>query len=306
MSDPESRYNLFVKPKSPKWKITNDLHLHTSISDGNITPNDLIKQISKTDINCISITDHDITEAIDECKEISIKKNITVIPGVEISTSFQKNDIHILGYFIDYKNLELQRSLSLLRESRKNSILKTIKILQNTGFKISEQEVNNIAKGTIGRPHIAQILKSKGYFNTTTEVFEKILTNKKILNIKRKKIDTLNSINLINQAGGLAVLAHPRSIKDLEKSIPIFVENGLGGIEVFSEKHEVKTLNYLKTISEKYNLVATGGSDYHGRNEPNEIMPGMNGAPPETPHLLLSKTLEFHGSNIGSVPKGLK
>ena len=102
------------------------------------------------------------------------------------------------------------------------------------------------------------------------------------------------------------MLAHPRSIKDLEKSIPIFVENGLGGIEVFSEKHEVKTLNYLKTISEKYNLVATGGSEYHGRNEPNEIMPGMNGAPPKTPHLLLSKTLEFHGSNIGSVPKGLK
>ena len=306
MSDPESRYNLLVKPKSPKWKITNDLHLHTSISDGNITPNDLIKQISKTDINCISITDHDITEAIDECKEISIKKNITVIPGVEISTSFQKNDIHILGYFIDYKNLELQRSLSLLRESRKNSILKTIKILQNTGFKISEQEVNNIAKGTIGRPHIAQILKSKGYFNTTTDVFEKILTNKKIVNITRKKIDTLHSINLINQAGGIAVLAHPRSIKDLEKVMPTFVENGLGGIEVFSEKHEDKTLNYLKMISEKYNLVATGGSDYHGRNEPNEIMPGMNGAPPETPHLLLSKPLEFHGSKIGSVPKGFK
>ncbi len=306
MSDPESRYNLLVKPKSPKWKITNDLHLHTSISDGNITPNDLIIKISKTDINCISITDHDITEAIDECKEISIEKNITVIPGVEISTSFQKNDIHILGYFIDYKNIELQSSLGTLRNSRKKSILKTISILQDNGFEISEKEVTDISKGTIGRPHIAQILKSKGYFNSTTEAFEKILTNKKIVNIKRKKIDTLHSINLINQAGGIAVLAHPRSIKDLEKVIPIFVENGLGGIEVFSEKHKNETLNYLKNISEKYNLVATGGSDYHGRNEPNEIMPGMNGAPPETPHLLLSKTLEFHGSNIGSVPKGLK
>ena len=306
MSDPESRYNLLVKPKSPKWKITNDLHLHTSISDGNITPNDLIIKISKTDINCISITDHDITEAIDECKEISIEKNITVIPGVEISTSFQKNDIHILGYFIDYKNIELQSSLGTLRNSRKKSILKTISILQDNGFEISEKEVTDISKGTIGRPHIAQILKSKGYFNTTTDVFEKILTNKKIVNITRKKIDTLHSINLINQAGGIAVLAHPRSIKDLEKVIPIFVENGLGGIEVFSEKHKNETLNYLKNISEKYNLVATGGSDYHGRNEPNEIMPGMNGAPPETPHLLLSKTLEFHGSNIGSVPKGLK
>tara|TARA_Y100000590_G_scaffold67689_1_gene73658 strand:+ start:91470 stop:92390 length:921 start_codon:yes stop_codon:yes gene_type:complete len=306
LSDPESRYNLLVKPKSPKWKITNDLHLHTSISDGNITPNDLIIKISKTDINCISITDHDITEAIDECKEISIEKNITVIPGVEISTSFQKNDIHILGYFIDYKNIELQSSLGTLRNSRKKSILKTISILQDNGFEISEKEVTDISKGTIGRPHIAQILKSKGYFNSTTEAFEKILTNKKIVNIKRKKIDTLHSINLINQAGGIAVLAHPRSIKDLEKVIPIFVENGLGGIEVFSEKHKNETLNYLKNISEKYNLVATGGSDYHGRNEPNEIMPGMNGAPPETPHLLLSKTLEFHGSNIGSVPKGLK
>ena len=306
MSDPESRYNLLVKPKSPKWKITNDLHLHTSISDGNITPNDLIIKISKTDINCISITDHDITEAIDECKEISIEKNITVIPGVEISTSFQKNDIHILGYFIDYKNIELQSSLGTLRNSRKKSILKTISILQDNGFEISEKEVTDISKGTIGRPHIAQILKSKGYFNSTTEAFEKILTNKKIVNIKRKKIDTLHSINLINQAGGIAVLAHPRSIKDLEKVIPIFVENGLGGIEVFSEKHKNETLNYLKNISEKYNLVATGGSDYHGINEPNEIMPGMNGAPPETPHLLLSKTLEFHGSNIGSVPKGLK
>ena len=304
MNISESRYNLFKSPILPKWKITNDLHLHTSMSDANISPKDLIDKISLTNINCIAITDHDTTEAVEECVKFGYKKNITTIPGVEISTSFQGNEIHILGYFIDIKNSYLQGKLKFLRQSRKKSILETITKLELLGYEISVEEIKNISNGTIGRPHIAKIMKSKGYFDTTTEAFEKILSNKKIINIKREKIDSIDAIDLITQSGGISVLAHPRSITNLEKLLPIFVNKGLAGIEVYSEKLTRKTLKSLKKLSEAHNLIPTGGSDYHARNEPNEIQPGMNGPPPHTPEKLFTKAFEIHRSNIGIVPKG--
>jgi len=300
----ESRYNLFKSPILPKWQITNDLHLHTSMSDGNITPKDLIEKISLTNINCIAITDHDTTKGVEESLKFAYKKNITTIPGVEISTSFQGNEIHVIGYFINIKNHYLQTKLKNLRLSRKRSILKTINRLQLLGYKISMEEIKNISNGTIGRPHIAQIMKSKGYFNTTTEAFEKILSNKKIININREKINSIDAIELITQSGGISVLAHPRSIKNLEKILPMFVNKGLTGIEIYSEKLTQKTLEFLKKLSEKYNLIPTGGSDYHARNEPNEIQPGMNGPPPHTPEKLFTKAFEIHGANIGIIPKG--
>ena len=166
------------------------------------------------------------------------------------------------------------------------------------------EEIKNIANGTVGRPHIAQIMKSKGYFDTTTEAFEKILSNKKIINIKREKINSIDAIDLITQSGGISILAHPRSIKNLEKILPMFVNKGLAGIEVYSEKLTRETLESLKKLSEKYNLIPTGGSDYHARNEPNEIQPGMNGPPPHTPKKLFTKAFEIHGANIGIIPKG--
>ena len=304
MNISESRYNLFKSPILPKWQITNDLHLHTSMSDANINPKDLIEKISLTDINCIAITDHDTTEGVEESVKFAYKKNITTIPGVEISTSFQGNEIHVIGYFINIKNYYLQTKLKKLRQSRKKSILETINRLQLLGYKISMEEINNISNGTVGRPHIAQIMKSKGYFDTTTEAFEKILSNKKIINIKREKINSIDAIDLITQSGGISILAHPRSIKNLEKILPMFVNKGLAGIEVYSEKLTRKTLESLKKLSEKYNLIPTGGSDYHARNEPNEIQPGMNGPPPHTPKKLFAKAFEIHGANIGIIPKG--
>lgn len=304
MNISESRYNLFKSPILPKWQITNDLHLHTSMSDANINPKDLIEKISLTDINCIAITDHDTTEGVEESVKFAYKKNITTIPGVEISTSFQGNEIHVIGYFINIKNYYLQTKLKKLRQSRKKSILETINRLQLLGYKISMEEIKNISNGTVGRPHIAQIMKSKGYFDTTTEAFEKILSNKKIINIKREKINSIDAIDLITQSGGISILAHPRSIKNLEKILPMFVNKGLAGIEVYSEKLTRKTLESLKKLSEKYNLIPTGGSDYHARNEPNEIQPGMNGPPPHTPKKLFAKAFEIHGANIGIIPKG--
>ena len=133
-----------------------------------------------------------------------------------------------MGHFLtnqtkQYFCNQLQTKLKKLRQSRKKSILETINRLQLLGYKISMEEINNISNGTVGRPHIAQIMKSKGYFDTTTEAFEKILSNKKIINIKREKINSIDAIDLITQSGGISILAHPRSIKNLEKILPMFV-----------------------------------------------------------------------------------
>lgn len=304
MTIEQSRYNSLKPPIIPKWKVTTDLHLHTSMSDGNLTPDGLIKSLYNTKLTTISITDHDTTDGINEATKTAVKKNISVIPGVEISTSFESNEIHLLGYFINISNKMLQRKLEDLRKGRIQSIKKIITKLSSIGYKIEVEEVMRLSKSSVGRPHIAKVMVTKGYVSNTTEAFEQILSQKNIINIQKKKIGTLEALKVIHKAGGISVIGHPRTVKNLEQHLPTLTDHGLNGMEVYAEKYDADMIKHYKKLCVAYGLVSSGGSDYHARNEPNEIKPGITGPPPSVPYEMFDRAKRLHGKNIGSIPLG--
>ncbi len=244
-----------------------DLHTHTTLSDGLNEPSIIVKMAKKVGLAALAITDHDsilgIDEAILTAKEIG---GIEVIPGIEISTTENGKDIHILGYFIDYTDKLFLQKISELQEVRnkRNDIM--ICRLNDLGVKITMTEV--IAKvrrheTNIGRPHIAEVLIEKGIVKTMKEAFDYYLGKNGRAYINTIRISPDEGIEIINKAGGVAVIAHP-GIYNNDQMITRLINCGLAGIEVYHPDHgRFNEKKYLQ-ITKEYNMLATGGSDYHG------------------------------------------
>ncbi len=255
-----------------------DLHVHTTFSDGMLTPQEVVKLAKEKGLFAIAITDHDTTDgvihAIDEGNRLGLK----VVSGVEISADFEI-EMHILGLFVDINNEFLQQKLRMLERFRKERNPKIIEKLRKMGYDISIDEVEKLSSGEmIGRPHIAQVLVKKGYFSTTKEVFEKLLGFGKPAYVKKDKLKPQEAIEAIKKAGGLAILAHPHKYLYLDEgSENVFLElkeYGLDGLEVFHSDHSQKETYLLLEIAKKLDLAISGGSDFHGENKP-EICIGV-------------------------------
>jgi len=296
----DSRYSNHKIITNYSWPIQIDLHLHTTKSDGNLTPSQLIKLIDKTNLKIISITDHDNISGLEEArKEVDLRKNLNLINGIELSTINNKDEIHILGYFIDVNSKKLTNKIQELKMQRIESSKKIIAFLREKNIFLSWEEIYLNTSGIIGRPHIARAMIKQKYVNSINEAFEKFLNDENIKNIKKYKMNTFDAINLIQDCGGLAVIAHPKSISNLSTQIEKLVDAGLSGIEVYAEKYENITQNHFLKLCKKYNLIPTGGTDYHANNHENEMMPGMNGPPYSTYENLIEKAKSIHGNNIG-------
>ena len=241
-----------------------DLQLHTRYSDGTETPAEILYRAKKNAIDCVSITDHDTTAGIPEALKASVEFGMEVIPGIEISCDCSKGTLHILGYYMDILHPVFQASLRYFREARNLRIYKIIDALRDYGLDITVDDVFEEVKGdSPGRPHVAQVIINKGYAKNRQDAFDRFLAHGKPGDIEKAKMRPHEAVNMIHSARGLAVLAHPHSLDDIDV-IRRLVIYGLDGIEVFYPEHSHSFIQTLANYVKKYRLFATGGSDCHG------------------------------------------
>lgn len=261
-----------------------DLHSHSTHSDGTLTPSELLILAKEKGIEYFAITDHDDIEGSKKLIE-SKHDGITVYSGVELNAKVDKGQMHILGYNIDLYNEELNKRLKELKENSKHNIMLYVKQLkEDFNIELPQKDIDEILnrEGNIGRPLLALLLIKYGYVSTVAEAFEKYLRDDKVRNHKMW-ITKEECINLILNAGGIPVLAHPFTLKltdeELHEEIKTLIELGLKGIEIVHSNSNEEQREYYKQLAKEFNLITTGGTDYHGKEvKPNiELGTGIKG-----------------------------
>ena len=244
-----------------------DLHIHTNYSDGTMTPEEVVDEAIRRGVSTISITDHDTIEGIIIAHQYGRDKNLHIIPGIELSSYLDPAEIHILGYFIDIHNLPLQRILRQAREDRLKRIYAIVEKLHKFNIDIDPQEVLTLAgKGSPGRMHIAETIWTRGYCDTIIESFTRYIGDNGPAYVPKKTLTPRQAIELIRDAQGVAVLAHP-GLTRRDHVIEDLVKYGMQGIEVYYPTHTPQAVEKYLKIAKKYNLAATGGSDFHGERK---------------------------------------
>jgi len=301
-----SRYDPKTPAVRPEWPVEVDLHLHTTASDGTLTPTQLIDQISSTTLQTIAITDHDSTEGVAEAIEATnAYSNLTVIPGIELGTENEDSELHLLGYFIDIEHPELQKTLEQFRSGRVDTARAMVKKLEEIKRPVSWERIVEMAGGSVGRPHIARAMVEAGHVDTVAEAFDRFLGEKGIARVPRPKLHPVEALKLIHSAGGIGSIAHPRTVRILNPLVVELVEEGVVGIEVYAEKYNSDRRDSYIDIATRFDLVPTGGTDYHALGAQNETVPGTNGPPPHTVEKLVARAKQKHGPSVGSIPSGL-
>ncbi len=242
-----------------------DLHVHSTASDGTLRPHECVQKAVDIGLKAISITDHDTVEGIDEAIEAStMYSDFDFVSGVEISTEYHNTEVHVLGYLIDHYCTDLKIFLSKMKTEREDRSKKIVKKLNEIGMKINFNELqNNVKGGTIGRPHIAQILVHRGYTKTIQNAFDKFLSKGRPAFVPRKKICPEEAIQIILKAKGLPVLAHPMFLKNRQQ-ITTVLDLGFVGVEVEYPNQSLEFKKWLRLTAKDMGLVSTGGSDFHG------------------------------------------
>ena len=241
-----------------------DLHIHTNCSDGIISPEGLVKQAKEAGLTVIAITDHDTVAGIPRAIAEGEKLGVRVIPGIEFTTDVPGTEIHILGYFIDYKIEWLNDILEKIRGDRINRLQKILDKLKKLGVNLKAEDVTKyIDKGSIGRPHVARALIEKGYVRSIQEAFNRYLDFNAPAYVPHYKLTPSEAVKTVIKAGGVAVYAHPGVSAD-DEIIPELIKAGLAGLEVYYSNHSDLQIRHYLSLAEKYGLLVTGGSDFHG------------------------------------------
>jgi len=277
-----------------------DLHVHTTASDGTLTPAELVARAQEKGLQAVAVTDHDTVEGLTEALAEAAKREFEVVPGVEISVDYRGGEMHILGYYIDPCSGPLLAGLEQLQEYRRERNPKVIRKLREVGLHITLEEVAEAAGGNvIGRPHFAAVLVRKGYAANTQEAFEKYLGAGQPAYVKKEKLTPEEGIELIVRAGGLPVLAHPKYIRDhnpdrLSALLDKLKGAGLRGVEVYYTAHTPEETDLYLGLTRKHALLVTGGSDFHGANKP-EIELGAGTGNLQIPYELLAELRKAAG-----------
>lgn len=241
-----------------------DLHLHTTYSDGSLSPSDLVVKAKNVGLSVISITDHDSVGAIEEAIQVGKESGVEVIPGMELSASYQNMEVHILGYFMDYTNSVLQEALAIFRENRLKRIARIVDKLNRMNIPLTVESVLANATGdSVGRPHVANALVNEGHVHSYHQAFSKYLADGRPAFEKKAEFSLEDTVQLISQAGGLSFLAHPGRVVE-DTLIFRLIKIGLDGIEVTHPSHSPDLVKYYRGIVNEYFLLESGGSDFHG------------------------------------------
>ncbi|KXB02538.1 hypothetical protein AKJ44_00215 [candidate division MSBL1 archaeon SCGC-AAA261F17] len=246
-----------------------DLHVHTQASDGKYTPDEAVKEAHKAGLAAVGIADHDSVDGIEEALAAGKKYGVEVIPGVELSSELGESEIHMLGYFIDWHDRKLRVLLNIIQDVRRWRAKKMVEKLQDLDLSITFEEVLEEAgeAKAICRPHIARVLLKHGHIKEFQNAFEQYIGNEGPAYVKRYEISPRSAIQIIRDAGGIPVLAHP-VFAQADEMLPAYIELGLQGIEVYHINHDDETSKHYEKLARKHKLIITGGSDAHGADSP--------------------------------------
>jgi 3',5'-nucleoside bisphosphate phosphatase len=252
--------NYLFKRKLTKYA---DLHIHTDRSDGLLSPDQIVAKANKAGLSAISITDHDTLDGIEPAITAGKRHNIEIIPGLELSSEYNGNELHILGYFIDWQNQALNERLQIFRNERHERALKMMDKLKQLGVHIDHNDVFKIKElEYVGRPHLAAALVQNGYAETISDAFNRFLGNNAPAYIPKSAFSPSEAISMILDSDGIPIWGHPGTIKlDVLKEL---ISYGLMGIEAYYSYYSNQLTDYYCSLARENNLLVTGGSDYHG------------------------------------------
>ena len=248
-----------------------DLHIHTTASDGSMTPEEVVKSAVDTGLSAIAITDHDTIDGFIQAKDIARTYSLELVPGIEISTKYHTN-IHILGYYVNHLESQLRYELNSIIEERDIRNRSICKLMCNDGIP-ADYEIMKLRFGpVIGRPHFARILIEAGHAGNVQEAFSKYLDKGQRYFLPRNLMRIERAVDVIRCSGGIPVLAHPLQyqLDDdlLQKLVRHCMDFGLQGIECMYSGYLPEQTEYLKALAHRYGLLMTGGSDFHGTAKP--------------------------------------
>ncbi len=269
-------------------RVRIDLHIHSTASDGTCTPSEILTSAKTLGLGAIAITDHDTTDGSKEAVSMELSESFQFVTGVEISTTPPivniQGSMHILGYCIRLDDPVLNQTLEKLQAARKNRNPQIITKLNSFGINITLSEViKEVGEDRqLGRPHIARLMVKKGIVNSINEAFDKYLATGMPAYVDKYRVDCFSAIEIIQGAGGIPVLAHPvllrmKKGKVFEEMVLSMKKKGLKGVEVYYPEHSKEDTEYYIEIAKKYDLLMTGGTDFHGSLKPSIQMGTGNG-----------------------------
>lgn len=247
-----------------------DLHIHTTASDGVMSPSGIVRYAKTKGLQAIAITDHDTVDGLEEGLLEGEKVGFEVIPGIEISAQHSPGSMHLLGYFLNVRHPLLKERLEYLQKARAERNPKIVENLNRLGIRLTYEEVVKASGGgQVGRPHFAQVLMEKGYVRSFQEAFDRFLKKGAPAYVEKLRFSPQEALHFIKEAGGVAVLAHPKTLgfsghAALEGIVLRLMEEGLKGIEVYYPEHSALEITQFRTLAVRNNLLVTGGTDYHG------------------------------------------
>ena len=283
-----------------------DLHLHTTFSDGRLTPTQLVELCADRGIRYAAVTDHDSTEGIGEALEAARRfRDLEIIVGVELSTDVQDSEIHLLGYFVDHEDDELQGTLSTFRDGREGRARKMVERLDEMGLPVPWERVEELSGGgAIGRPHIAQAMVEAGYIEYPKDAFDRYLGRNGPAYVERARLTPAEAVRMVVSNGAVPVMAHPtfsvprmddEGVAELRRILVELRGEGLAGMEVYYGVYEPDTVALLKSMADELGLIACGGSDYHASGNPGEARPGDVGPPVSSVEALRAAKADLAG-----------
>ena len=268
-----------------------DFHTHSTASDGVLTPAALVDLAAGQGVRYHALTDHDSTEGVAEAQRASAAHaGHVLIPGVEMGTDIEGAEVHMLGLYLSPDDAALQEMLAKLREGRVGRGYGIVQKLRNMGIRIEWERVQQIAgDASVGRPHIAQALVEAGYVTKVADAFDKWIGRNGPAYVERDKMTPAESVRCIVERGGLACIAHPADLQDLDALLAELKVVGMAAMEVYYKDYLPETVERLRLAAERHGLLPIGGSDYHGIFGPEEPLPGNIPLPDEA----IERVLEF-------------
>ena len=267
--------------------MKSDFHIHTYFSDGVFSPEKIVDTAIDVGLQAIALTDHDnilsYQVAKDYMKKTNLEDKLEVIQGIEVNTLYKNYEVHILGYFMDTENDDFQELLRLQQQARINQTKEIIALLaKKEGIKIKFEDIKKqVAEGgSIGRPHIAKAITNAGGTGSVIEAYSKYIHDDSPVYVARKTVSPQDAVEVIYEAGGVPVIAHPHDIDIAEELIKDLMNYGLRGIEAYHRKHSPACVEYFSSMAERLGLIVTGGSDFHAPNIMNgQVILGKNFVP---------------------------
>jgi predicted metal-dependent phosphoesterase TrpH len=244
-----------------------DLHTHSTASDGIYAPAELLQRAKDIGLRIVALTDHDSTGGLQEAVQEAGKLDIDLIPGIEINTDVAGGEVHVLGYFLEYERPAFQDVLKVLRDARVRRGQRMVELLNEQGIAVSWERVREIARGSVGRPHVAQALMEAGYVQSIGEAFDKYIGKGCYAYVPRYKLTPVDAVRFIASANGLPVIAHPLELPGLEELrnwLPELCDAGMVGLETYYGPYTDEEVQVLRALADTYHLIPTGGSDFHG------------------------------------------